>query len=225
MSRQPPPVLYKYYAPERLDVFDPMDDGEALVRVRFTHPSQFNDLFETTRLGHRISAGHVGIFCLTETADDHLMWVHYAAQHRGFVLGFKTDDPVFIGTDTVFEKVKYRPCPGTIKPPNLRACLYKDRDWKHEKEWRCIKKLKPEDGFWGPVDRNLFVSTTSVTEIIVGSHTSEEFRTSALKRFAASRISISTIDKKARRISHEAYAHELCPRCKGTGKTACDPPS
>jgi hypothetical protein len=36
----PPPVLYKYYAPERIDIFDNWT-------VRFANPANFNDAFDT----------------------------------------------------------------------------------------------------------------------------------------------------------------------------------
>jgi hypothetical protein len=67
--------------------------------IRFSHPSQFNDTFDcgySGNLGAREVMQHfhyrkaLGILCLTETPDNHLMWVHYAAGHAGFVVGFRT---------------------------------------------------------------------------------------------------------------------------------------
>ena len=66
--------------------------------MRFSPPGEFNDTFDTEysarapdpkervrRLKFRSSRG---ILCLTETADDPSMWVHYAHNHTGFVVGF-----------------------------------------------------------------------------------------------------------------------------------------
>jgi hypothetical protein len=95
----PPATLYKYYPPERLDIFDTWS-------IRFTHPSHFNDTFDTdysvhdkrdvkARLRHKTLPG---VFCVAEDPNNHLMWVNYSNQHRGFVVGFDTRDPFFSET-------------------------------------------------------------------------------------------------------------------------------
>ena len=62
-------------------------------------------------LMHRTS---LGIFCLTEDPDSHVMWVHYAAQHTGFVLGFDTSSELFSENGAKLAAVDYmRGSPGT----------------------------------------------------------------------------------------------------------------
>jgi hypothetical protein len=88
---EPPEVLYKYLPPDRIDILENM-------KIRFNPPSEFNDTFDADYLVPisqgvkaksdrlRLRAG-LGIFCLTERPNDHLMWVHYARNHSGFVIG------------------------------------------------------------------------------------------------------------------------------------------
>ena len=39
----------------------------------------------------------VGICCFSVKADDHLMWAHYAASHRGVCLEFSVENELFCG--------------------------------------------------------------------------------------------------------------------------------
>src|SRR5579862_2843271 len=83
-----PLVLYKYLPPDRIDLLLDME-------IRFSRPSDFNDAFDshyvvTASDSKTVSDGktarsrlknRLGIFCLTESRDNHLMWVHYAKNH------------------------------------------------------------------------------------------------------------------------------------------------
>src|SRR5712692_3452331 len=93
IEQTPPAVLYKYYPSARIDIFQNWF-------LRFARPSAFNDSFDSRygisgdkSLIQRASnfRRQVGIFCLTEDADNQLMWVHYAEQQKGFAIGFHTD--------------------------------------------------------------------------------------------------------------------------------------
>src|SRR5438105_3201695 len=120
----PPGVLYKYCPPERLDIFENWS-------IRFTGPTHFNDRFDghwpkNPQLGKEDYVQFyrtLGVLCLTEDPDNHLMWVHYAAQHRGFVVGFRTDNALFFEKDAELGKVEYRTCPKDIMPPSKRVCF------------------------------------------------------------------------------------------------------
>ena len=65
--------------------------------VRFARPSLFNDTFDTdcSRLRDKTVAG---VFCVAKDPSNHLMWVNYANQHTGFVVGFDTRDSFFLKT-------------------------------------------------------------------------------------------------------------------------------
>ena len=108
---RPPAVLYKYFPPERLDIFQTF-------QVRFSNPAAFNDVFDSNFGGqsrrtaeHYKFRLHLGILCLTEDPDSQLMWVHYAARHSGFVIGFNTSDRIFTEHNATLRKVIYgEPC-------------------------------------------------------------------------------------------------------------------
>ena len=84
-----PTILYKYFPPERIDVFESL-------QLRFSRPTEFNDTFDShylvpTKQGLPAIANRLklrsrlGILCLTEDPDNHLMWVNYAAKHTGLL--------------------------------------------------------------------------------------------------------------------------------------------
>jgi hypothetical protein len=79
------PILYKYRPPERLDIISKL-------QIRFSPPSDFNDTFDALSAPSASEIGtnaeqrcaklrrarwrsQLGILCLTEEADNHLMWV------------------------------------------------------------------------------------------------------------------------------------------------------
>jgi len=92
----------------------------------------------------------IGILCLSESADNLLMWAHYADSHRGFVIEFDEHSPFFdrrVNPDDELRhlrKVSYSP-----KRPSLTLAdvedfapfMAKGTDWKYEAEWRMIVPL------------------------------------------------------------------------------------
>lgn len=167
---RPPPVLYKYCAPARIDI---LQNGQ----IRFTQPPVFNDPFESapaflelaspknlernlemvsrmqveqgrmteeTRqamlskfrswpkemlnafgpLFIEFSVRIVHLLSLTEKYDNLLMWAHYAESREGFVIGFKTGEPLlwhhakWKSTDSVTKKVRY-----SRRRPTVNTCL------------------------------------------------------------------------------------------------------
>jgi hypothetical protein len=98
-------------------------------------------MLETSRQSSERLRQQMGIFCMTSERDNILMWSHYADTHKGFCLGFKTDNP-FFGRAL---RVNYsRDCPylNVIEPPDIdkvgEALLTKARDWEYEREWRIV---------------------------------------------------------------------------------------
>ncbi|MBV1863378.1 MAG: DUF2971 domain-containing protein [Rhodobacteraceae bacterium] len=90
----------------------------------------------------------IGIFSLSETNDNILMWSHYADQHRGIAVGFNGHHPFYNQKppqlDFRLTKISYtakRP----IKPSNFsesyKIFSEKSPGWKYEKEWRVIGRL------------------------------------------------------------------------------------
>jgi hypothetical protein len=119
-----PPILYKYYPPERVDIFQNWS-------IRFSHPGTFNDLFDSDLKPHdqrsrgaRLKNSYtVGVFCMTTDPDSPLMWGHYAASHTGFVLGLKSDIPPF-SDDLGPQRVEYQPAFSPMPLPETHHWIF-----------------------------------------------------------------------------------------------------
>ena len=92
----------------------------------------------------------LGILCLTEDADNLLMWAHYADSHRGFVLHFDEASPFFDRRVSDEDELRHlRKVTYSKKRPSLTlsdvkdgsAFLTKGSAWRYEMEWRMIVPL------------------------------------------------------------------------------------
>lgn len=98
----------------------------------------------------------LGVFSLTRSWDNTLMWSHYTNSHKGFCIGFNRNSPLFKkeikvnGSQFSLKPVEYSE--NRIKIPIERGMkidpnflLTKSIDWKYEKEERLIARLKDCD--------------------------------------------------------------------------------
>jgi len=92
----------------------------------------------------------IGILCLTESADNLLMWAHYADSHRGFVIEFDEYSPFFdrrVSPDDELRhlrKVSYnakRPSLTLADVEDFSSLMTKGTDWQYEAEWRMMMPL------------------------------------------------------------------------------------
>ena len=123
-----------------------------------------------------------GIFCLTESRENLVMWSHYAKDHKGLVMGFNRDQ-YFFSQNTPHE-VEYsnRRIPITINNGlvrvngrtdsiSLRFLFRKHTDWRYEKEWRLIKKLEDCKQFENNKDVYLFeIPSAAISNITLGAN-------------------------------------------------------
>jgi hypothetical protein len=166
-----PPVLYKYYSAARIEA---IENG----LMRFTPPNTFNDTFDSDYLISKASSPrgsldrarnrtNYGIFCLTEDPTNHLMWVHYAGGHTGFVVGFKSADPIFKERFAILDAVDYTDGPMPVVPdptdPPISVFLQKSTVWDYEEEWRCVRKFGTDE------QRDVYFFPDAIHEIIIGS--------------------------------------------------------
>ena len=92
------------------------------------------------------TSGRLGVFCLTESIKNVLMWSHYAANHQGIAVGFRFDLFQRNGLMPIM-KVTYEPerpaidvhSPDEHKNEIADALAVKADFWKYENEWRCIR--------------------------------------------------------------------------------------
>ncbi len=216
-----PEVLYKYLPPERIDVLESME-------LRFSSPSQFNDTFDSHYLVPKsqgmqgktariLLRNRLGIFCLTEKPDNHLMWVHYARNHTGFVLGFNARASFFQENNRVLRKVRYRRGPKVFSEADINVCFYKSAHWKYEQEWRCVRS------FVGAESRVAGIEPNLITHIIFGSRmetwqiarialyaTAHEMMTHTQFLVSAPSRTSWTMENRPKKIS-------LCMECEGNG--------
>jgi hypothetical protein len=213
---QPPTILYKYYAPERVHILEDL-------MVKFTCPIDFNDYFDCygiTVYANGVQQGltqkQLGIFCLTEKPDDQVMWVHYAKTHTGFVIGFDTNDAIFTGPDIRLDKVTYQY--REPFPLSRDGCFYKGEEWEHEREWRCVRTYKDQDEC-----RLVPISKSAMREIIIGKKMESQDRLRLLRSikskdggFSVS-LKVTSFDQARKQLFIQPFSGTLCNVCHGYG--------
>ncbi len=92
----------------------------------------------------------IGVLCLTENRCDHLMWAHYANDHKGMLVKFNTDFPFFNQQRSVddlcykFDKVEYfqeRKEQFLVDLERAAILYQKNHCWAYENEWRVARPL------------------------------------------------------------------------------------
>jgi hypothetical protein len=227
-SKQPPSILYKYLPPERIDVLENL-------QIRFSSPSDFNDTFDShylvqSRGGFAAVAARLrfkrklGVFCLTEKPNNHLMWVNYAKNHTGFILGFEANVPFFQGSGRTLRKVVYQERPGVYSDAGLDPCFYKSTTWAYEEEWRCAGEFKtiPNES------RLITIEPKLIAEIILGAQM-EPWHIGRIVQLAtaldiadSARFSLSTAVPKSWSFENRRHWVALCNKCEGNGYHIAD---
>ena len=119
---------------------------------------------------------NTGIFSLSETDINILMWTHYADESKGIVLGFEVADDSILANDRHCLAVNYSDELPKFEPKELTSTLHfefggneasinaevpfddpifrrcvstKPTDWKYEKEWRYIDETDGLHAFPG----------------------------------------------------------------------------
>lgn len=162
----PPVTLYKYCPPERIDILEGLT-------IRFSPPSEFNDHFDShflvpkdqgskAKVARSRLKSKLGVFCMTEHVNNRLMWVNYARNHTGFVIGFDARAAFFGEEDRKLRKVDYRDTPPVLLDANVDACFIKSTDWTGEAEWRCARVFESSES------RIVNIEPSLVTHVIFG---------------------------------------------------------
>ncbi len=213
-----PPILYKYYSPKRVDFFEDLS-------VRFSRPDTFNDVFDINwsipdKTGRRdlfALRNTLGVFCTTSDPTNHLMWVHYAEEHKGFAIGFNSNAALFSDGGAELRKVQYDPPPTTLVPPARELCWFKDPHWNYEKEWRCIRNFTLKDS------RDIGLEPEAIHEIVLGAKMSNGDITTILEMVHLLKpeydipVMVSKFDKAAHDITNVPSTLSYCTRCNGKG--------
>lgn len=221
-----PQVLYKYCPPTGVEY------ALKAMTLRFSSPLKFNDVFDCRYLSGDRYAGTrqfkfrrgLGIVCLTGTATNHLMWVHYAQGHRGLVLGFDTSHQFFQMNRP--RSVSYDPVPPTLDEaaePDLELTFHKALEWKYEEEWRIVRTFSPSES------RDVEFPVDVLREVVLGAAMEQHLRARAVDYLTELKSSDRNIElyeaspePKSWRIGLKKSFLLRCPTCRGKGVVRCD---
>jgi hypothetical protein len=168
----------------------------------------------------------MGVLCLTERPDNHIMWVNYAKSHTGFVIGFDSASSFFEEDGRELRKVIYQSTPPVFPAPDESGCFFKSPEWQYEQEWRCVRRFNQDER------RSVSFEWPMVKEIIFGN---------LMERWMVSRIlQCATIYSKGDSVpmpllfssspSHSEWRFvkqerhiALCDKCEGDGYVSVTP--
>jgi hypothetical protein len=161
-----------------------------------------------------------GVFCLSESADNLLMWAHYADNHRGVCVEIDTSISFFHSAQLGFNlpnngKVHYLDKRPVLSHSNLRSpnlLFRKSPEWAYEKEWRFIKRLREADRVIDakPFPIHLFqLPAGTITGIVIGCGVSHADRVEMFERVSSEVTIFQT------RLHDERYALEIHPPLNG----------
>lgn len=155
-------LLFKYYSYDKYALSSLKNS-----KIWFSSPSLFNDPFDCnvefgpdllsnmeSPLWHQkavtkafegvyhLMANDIGVACFSDTPSEPLMWGHYAAEHRGFCVGYeKTADNVLSRGRPVYYSASQEKVPVheiLMDPMSIceRLIYTKPTNWSYEREWR-----------------------------------------------------------------------------------------
>ncbi len=87
----------------------------------------------------------IGLFCLSETAEDPLLWAHYADGHRGACVEFDQQSGLFLAAQQVIYTAQAPVINRLVDGANEileKSLLTKGTAWAYQREWRVIARWK-----------------------------------------------------------------------------------
>lgn len=166
-----------------------------------------------------------GILCLSESADNLLMWAHYADSHRGFVIEFDERSPFFdsrVHSDDELRhlrKVTYnskRPSLSLMDVEDFSPFMTKGTDWEYEAEWRMIVPLDTASKIIGEGSQAVHLfefPAEAITSVVLGCRMTEQKKVEVRQILAESQH-YSHVRCVEAEIDNEHY-RVLIPRVNG----------
>ena len=181
---------FKSIAPSRKEYdawhreYDPDRSPEELERGWSSFSGPAAD-WNTRFVPRQMLLGHLKLLCLAGEWNSHLMWGHYAADHRGYAIiydaeivkavgdlpDFEASAPVAYAT-TVPDLRWFQASPSEMVEPLV---FTKSDDWSYEKEFRLILS-----GECNPAPHFVCIDPTLVLGVILGSRSPERLIQRAL---------------------------------------------
>jgi len=177
------------YPPKRIGEIKPWPQYIEEYNKTFNSFKEFDNYEAKIALNQFLeSANHIrGIFSLTKTKRNLLMWSHYASEHKGIAIGFDTSHPFFSNNlhsvNYTNERIALSAVKGRIRVNghlqeefsnnDIGAFLRKPICWQYEKEVRMIKYLSEYDEI--KKDMHFFkVPPIAIKQLILGAQISNE---------------------------------------------------
>jgi hypothetical protein len=177
----------------------------------------------------QVKVNKLGIFCLSETDRNPLMWSHYSDGHKGFCIGYEINE---IDGDYKLHQVKYCGQPVISSTGIDESFLRADEDfpddttkdivskklaeWSYEKEVRIVKKFSKSSNFDKKEHKRLQPAAKILTirEIIFGIRCPVWFIELIYSSASIRPLGISLYNiKKERdsfvRVAHDSYREEM----------------
>lgn len=176
----------------------PFIDREKLYTLRHDFLAGNVDLEHLLRLGLNVTANgmiqhlsqdfsqKIGLACFSERKDSILMWSHYAQNHQGLVIGYRSRSfgsllPIHYRTDRMplpLGQFKMHPNRIGEKKWPIELWTSKFSEWAYEREWRSFALIdnliaKKKD------DSVIFLKRLrpqSISELILGAKIDDELR-------------------------------------------------
>jgi hypothetical protein len=138
----------------------------------------------------------IGVFSLTETDNNELMWSHYAGNHTGYVVGFDTNTDFFsrrkndpIGCGELMNVIYSDNTPVVyVDPGNLEIpkelFFTKTTKWQYEREWRMIRMLSTADTTAEPSIHLFEIPPESIVSITFGLKFPDEGKRDTVANFS-----------------------------------------
>lgn len=130
-------------------------------------------------IGNKIDDKHIGIACLSEEWDSILMWSHYAANHKGYCIGFDEKRLRYSQLFGKMKRVEYSKKYPELNPLNKTQNLsdlkyfFKSLDWQYEKEIRLMNLFDYKTPMQ---NRIIILDNQHIKEVILGLHMDKDYK-------------------------------------------------
>jgi hypothetical protein len=122
------------------------EEMEKLKDLERDNPNALNEISEIANDQFREDRKNLGVFCMSESKRDILMWSHYGDHHKGFCIEFLRSPENDLGELEKTRPVTYN-CVYPTPDPTEEKCydelfFTKAKGWAYEKEWRMLNDEK-----------------------------------------------------------------------------------
>lgn len=236
-------MLYKYVTPKRLDIIKDLT-------IRFTQYDVLNDPFECrfvlnpipeereaaeadrnnaewaeVEVWLALRIGQLGMLCLSQVFNNLPMWAHYAANHKGLVIGFEEQHDFFnneayyiepaygekrildlkgFGTLCKVDYLRERTAIDRGGKIPFDSFFQKHLDWGYEQEVRIFRNLKEGNRTPGTENYLFDLPPDLIRRVIIGAQASQNLEKRVLNAICR-RTDLSHVQVDRARFHHRDF--------------------